>query len=206
MPLNNWNFYRAVSVGSDHKSWLSENPQVEDGRIGGNQEFDGEVTDQYQYEVNHMMRRLRLNFYRAEDAFLILKKRQWAEEDKEFTMKQEERKRNAKKKRLLRNKQRRERKEMELRSMSLPSLNNLYMPDENHSFITKNLDTLKKNFVCKGCKSQMHMGQNIYQCSDGHIICNICSTYLKVSIHSLYYWSAELALNLHNNIFLQGVC
>ena len=141
-----------------------------------------------------MMRRLRLNFYRAEDAFLILKKRQWAEEDKEFTMKQEERKRNAKKKRLLRNKQRRERKEMELRSMSLPSLNNLYMPDENHSFITKNLDTLKKNFVCKGCKSQMHMGQNIYQCSDGHIICNICSTYLKVSIHSLYYWSAELSI------------
>ena len=152
------------------------------------------------------MRRLRLNFYRAEDAFLILKKRQWAEEDKEFTMKQEERKRNAKKKRLLRNKQRRERKEMELRSMSLPSLNNLHMPDENHSFITKNLDTLKKNFVCKGCKSQMHVGQNIYQCSDGHIICNICSTYLKVSIHSLYYWSAELALNLHSNIFLQGVC
>ena len=140
-----------------------------------------------------MMRRLRLNFYRAEDAFLILKKRQWAEEDKEFTMKQEERKRNAKKKRLLRNKQRRERKEIELKSMSLPSLNNLYidMPDENHSFITKNLDRLKRNFVCKGCKSQMHMGQNIYQCSDGHIICNIFSTYLKVNIHS------ELTLNLH---------
>ena len=28
MPVNTWNFYRAVSVGSDHKSWLSQNPQV----------------------------------------------------------------------------------------------------------------------------------------------------------------------------------
>ena len=28
MPINNWNFYRAVSVGTDHKSWLSDNPQV----------------------------------------------------------------------------------------------------------------------------------------------------------------------------------
>ena len=81
MPVNTWNFYRAVSVGSDHKSWLSQNPQVvsmlrlrfiyllclyicyltikakklslqvEDGRIGGNQEFESDVTDQYQYEV-----------------------------------------------------------------------------------------------------------------------------------------------------------
>ena len=85
MPINTWNFFRAVSVGSDHASWLSQNPQVEEGRIGGNKEFDQDVTDQYQYEVEcrvniwlsedlhivspevaHMMRRLRLNFYRAE--------------------------------------------------------------------------------------------------------------------------------------------
>ena len=51
MPINTWNFFRAVSVGSDHASWLSQNPQVEEGRIGGNKEFDPEVTDQYQYEV-----------------------------------------------------------------------------------------------------------------------------------------------------------
>ena len=51
MPVNTWNFYRAVSVGSDHASWLSQNPQVEDGRIGGNKEFDQDVRDQYQYEV-----------------------------------------------------------------------------------------------------------------------------------------------------------
>ena len=51
MPINTWNFFRAVSVGSDHASWLSQNPQVEEGRIGGNKEFDQDVTDQYQYEV-----------------------------------------------------------------------------------------------------------------------------------------------------------
>lgn len=51
MPINTWNFFRAVSVGSDHASWLSQNPQVEEGRIGGNKEFDPDVTDQYQYEV-----------------------------------------------------------------------------------------------------------------------------------------------------------
>ena len=28
MPVNMWNFFRAVGTGSDHKSWLSENPQV----------------------------------------------------------------------------------------------------------------------------------------------------------------------------------
>ena len=51
MPVNTWNFFRAVSVGSDHASWLSQNPQVEEGRIGGNKEFEQDVTDQYQYEV-----------------------------------------------------------------------------------------------------------------------------------------------------------
>ena len=28
MPINNWNWYRAVGTGGDHKGWLSDNPQV----------------------------------------------------------------------------------------------------------------------------------------------------------------------------------
>lgn len=129
------------------------------------------------FKVNHMMRRLRLNFYRAEDAFLILKKQQWAKEDAEFSKQQEERKRRAKNKRILRNKQRRERKEQELRSMSLPSLHNLYLPDEKKSFEKKSLIT---NFLCKGCDTLMKRGQNIYQCHDGHIICEVCNASLTV--------------------------
>ena len=125
-----------------------------------------------------MMRRLRLNFYRAEDAFLILKKQQWAKDDKEFAKQQEERKRKAKNKRVLRNKQRREQKELELRSRSLPSLNNLYMPDKDNSFDRKKLES---NFLCKGCINLMKRGQNIYQCHDGHIICEICSGSMKVN-------------------------
>ena len=124
------------------------------------------------------MRRLRLNFYRAEDAFLILKKKQWAQEDEEFRKQQDERKRKAKSKRVLRNKQRRERKESELRSRSLPSLNNLYVSDADKSFDTKNL---LLNFVCKGCNTRMIRGQNIYQCHDGHIICENCNVRIKVN-------------------------
>ena len=78
MPVHAWNWFRAVGVGNDLKSWYGDNPQVEDGREGGNQEFDDDVSGQYEDEVNFMMRRLRLNFYRAEDMMLIYMKRKWA--------------------------------------------------------------------------------------------------------------------------------
>ena len=78
MPIHSWNWFRAVGVGNDLKSWYGDNPQVEDGREGGNQEFDDDVSGQYEDEVNFMMRRLRLNFYRAEDMMLIYMKKKWA--------------------------------------------------------------------------------------------------------------------------------
>ena len=28
MPINNWNWYRAVGTGGDHKAWIGDNPQV----------------------------------------------------------------------------------------------------------------------------------------------------------------------------------
>ena len=65
-----------------------------------------------------MMRRLRLNFYRAEDAMLVIKKRHWAEEDKAFENQQKERKRKLMKKRLLQNRERRLRRESELSNNS----------------------------------------------------------------------------------------
>jgi hypothetical protein len=40
-------------------------------------------------EVNHTMRRLRLNMYRAEDAMYLLRKRQWDMEDAEFARSKE---------------------------------------------------------------------------------------------------------------------
>ena len=78
MPIHSWNWFRAVGVGNDLKSWYGDNPQVEDGREGGNVDFDDDVSGQYEDEVNFMMRRLRLNFYRAEDMMLIYKRKQWA--------------------------------------------------------------------------------------------------------------------------------
>ena len=71
MPINNWNFFRSVSACNDQKSWLSDNPQVagilfyphnflskvEDGREGGNQDFDDGISDQYEDEVSNIMKR-----------------------------------------------------------------------------------------------------------------------------------------------------
>ena len=80
MPIHAWNFFRAVGTGADLKCWNEDNPQVrikddrviltklptvqvEDGRDGGNPEFEDGVSDQYEDEIAHMMRRLRLIFY-----------------------------------------------------------------------------------------------------------------------------------------------
>ena len=195
MPVHAWNWFRAVGVGNDLKSWYGDNPQVEDGREGGNQEFDDDVSGQYEDEVNFMMRRLRLNFYRAEDAFLVMRKRQWAEEDREFKKKQEERKRKAKNKRIEQNKQRRLRKEMERRSMSLPSLvlediNNEAYPD----FRAKNLDILKSHFICPNCKTLMNANMKIFQCIDGHIVCENCKSKTEVCTCSLYKFFKKIFL------------
>ena len=75
MPIkfSNWNFVRCVAACNDQKSWLSDNPQVgtvqhakmfvvfcldvvtlpqvEDGRDGGNPDFEDGVSDQYEDEV-----------------------------------------------------------------------------------------------------------------------------------------------------------
>ena len=74
-------------------------------------EFDQEVRDQYTDEVNHMMRRLRLNMYRAEDAMYLLRKRQWDKEDADFDQEQEWRKKEAHQRRINKNRKRRLKKE-----------------------------------------------------------------------------------------------
>lgn len=90
MPINNWNWYRAVGTGGDHKGWIGDNPQVmridkidkmrlcldkiEDGRDGGNIGFDDENRGQYEDECQHMMTRIKLNYYRAEDEMLVLER------------------------------------------------------------------------------------------------------------------------------------
>ena len=45
--------------------------------------------------------------------------------------------------------------------------------------------SLENNFLCKGCNTLMKRGQNIYQCHDGHIICEVCNASLAV-YHTLY--------------------
>ena len=133
MPVHMWNFFRAVGVGSDLKVWNEDNPQVtskttccpnhihlfyiliqvEDDREGGNSEFDDDVSGQYEDEVSAMMRRLRLNFYRAEDMLFIYRKRQWEIEDKEFAIEQKRRAKEKRERMVKRNRDRRLQKEKE---------------------------------------------------------------------------------------------
>ena len=108
------------------------------------------------------MRRLRLNFYRAEDAFLVMKKKQWEAEDKQFAKLQADRKRKAQNKRILQNRQRRERKDLERRSLSLPSLNQEFLKDDFTPF--KPL-TLRSSFLCSNCQKEMSASVAIFQCS-----------------------------------------
>ena len=61
----------------------------------------------------HMMRRLRLNFYRAEDMFFIMRKRQWEMEDKEFAAEQKRRAKEKKERLIKKNRDRRSKKEKE---------------------------------------------------------------------------------------------
>ena len=124
-----------------------------------------------------MMRRLRLNFYRAEDAFLVMKKKQWEAEDKQFAKLQADRKRKAQNKRILQNRQRRERKDMERRSLSLPSLNQEFLKDDFTPF--KPL-TLRSSFLCNICQKEMSASVAIFQCSDGHILCEDCTHTVEV--------------------------
>eukprot|EP00092_Neocalanus_flemingeri_P000164 GFUD01000175.1.p1 GENE.GFUD01000175.1~~GFUD01000175.1.p1 ORF type:complete len:249 (+),score=60.36 GFUD01000175.1:56-802(+) len=173
MPVNMWNFFRAVGTGSDQKTWLSDNPQVEDGRIGGNVEFDQDVRDQYTDEVNHMMRRLRLNMFRAEDAMFMMRKRQWDAEDAEFSKEQLRRKKEAHHRRIKKNRERRLRREEQENTEQLDHLqheNGVNIEDR------KLAKLLKSHFKCPICDDLMSPPSSIYQCEDGHILCQHCKT------------------------------
>merc|ERR1711936_1296564 len=54
-----------------------------------------------------MMRRLRLNMYRAEDALFLMRKHQWEKEDAEFAKEQARRKKEGHQRRIKKNRERR---------------------------------------------------------------------------------------------------
>ena len=142
------------------------------------------MSGQYEDEVNFMMRRLRLNFYRAEDMYLIYKKKQWAvktdlmicewqllsiftctlqEEDREFKKEQDRRKKEKKERMIRKNKERRmqrqleeQREEEERRSVEDARLRRLLAP----------------LLRCPGCGAVMAPPVQIFQCGDGQIICD----------------------------------
>merc|ERR1711915_532942 len=87
------------------KTWLADNPQVEDGRDGGNIGFED--------ECSHMMTRLKLNYYRAEDEMLIMERIKWRKEEEERKKERKKAEKELAKIRAQKNKEWRERREEE---------------------------------------------------------------------------------------------
>ena len=64
-----------TDVSSEGENYCDD--KIEDGRDGGNIGFDDEGRGQYEDECQHMMTRIKLNYYRAEDEMLVLER--WAQ-------------------------------------------------------------------------------------------------------------------------------
>jgi hypothetical protein len=142
--------------------------QVEDGREGGNSEFDDDVSGQYEDEVSFMMRRLKLNFYRAEDMMFIMRKRQWEIEDKEFAIEQKRRAKEKRERIVKKNRERRIKKEMEEKKLEDVKKSSEEREDKE---LQKTIVAL---FKCPLCDDTMSPPKKIYQCMDGHILCKKC--------------------------------
>ena len=148
-------------------------------------EFDQEVRDQYTDEVNHMMRRLRLNMYRAEDALFMLRKCQWAKEDEEFAKEQARRKKEAHERRIKKNRERRLRKEAEENAQHLQHFSKKKELDAADKLLAK---SLRSHFKCPICEDFMTPPSPIYQCEDGHVLCQHCKKNPDIKVTSWLYF------------------
>ena len=119
--------------------------------------------------------------YRAEDAMFLLRKRQWEKEDAEFAKEQERRKKEAHQRRIKKNRERRLRKEEEEREEELK-----FAQPETISPGDKMLvKSLKSHFQCPICEEIMSPPSAIYQCEDGHILCQHCKKNPDIKVRTL---------------------
>ena len=123
-----------------------------------------------------MMRRLRLNFYRAEDMLFIMRKRQWEIEDKEFAVEQKRRAKEKKERLIKKNRDRRLKKEKEEQKLE----------DEKRAVKAKEEKDLQKKmaamFKCPVCGITMSPPRKIYQCIGSHILCQNCRRSEKIKV------------------------
>merc|ERR1719495_2441565 len=115
-----------------------------------------------------MMRRLRLNVYRAEDMLFIMKKRQWEEEDREFAIEQKRRAKEKRERLVKKNRERRLKKEKEAQALEA----------EKRAAEEKEDEDLRKGLIqllqCPLCFVELSPPGKIYQCVDGHLLCSQC--------------------------------
>jgi len=168
MPINNWNWYRTLNTGNDHKGWLEDNPQIEDGRDGGNIGFEDDDRNQYEDECSHMMTKLKLNVYRAEDEFITMQRIQWRKEEEES---RKERKKVEKEMAALRTQQNREWRERREEEKKEKESSGSCCEVESVCGVE---EALREELRCPSCTSPLLPPSPVYQCEDGHVLCYMC--------------------------------
>ena len=121
--------------------------------------------------------------YRAEDAMFMMRKRQWDAEDAEFAKEQLRRKKEAYQRRIKKNRERRLRREDQ---ESIEHLDNIEKESQVNLEDTKLAKTLKSHFKCPICEDLMSPPSPIYQCEDGHILCQHCKKNPDIKVQVLH--------------------
>ena len=131
--------------------------------------------------------------YRAEDAMFLLRKRQWEKEDAEFAKEQERRKKEAHQRRIKKNRERRLRKEEDEREEVLKLIKPKTSINPGDKMLIK---SLKSHFHCPICESVMSPPSTIYQCEDGHILCQDCKKNPDIKVIMQVLQNMKMAFQL----------
>ena len=130
--------------------------------------------------------------YRAEDAMFMLRRRQWDKEDKEFAEEQERRKKEAHQRRIKKNRERRLKKEEE--EKETVEEYKFFQPEKNVEQKDKLLaKSLRTQFNCPICADIMSPPSPIYQCEDGHILCQRCKKNPDIKVTRCFHFESILS-------------
>lgn len=98
------------------------------------------------------------------------------EEDREFKLEQDRRKKEKREKMIKRNKARRMKREAEEQKLEEEKLQQMLKEEDQLRIVLENL------FKCPFCNFLMAPPSPIYQCADGHILCHQCRNSAKLKV------------------------
>ena len=100
------------------------------------------------------------------------------EEDREFKIEQDRRKKEKREKMIKRNKARRMKREADQQKLEEEKLQQMLKEEDQLRIVLENL------FKCPFCNFLMAPPSPIYQCGDGHILCHQCRNSAKLKVKS----------------------